>query len=616
MANQTIYPYGQNGQLPSGYPIADDLKTNSAQQALSARQGVVIDGLINDLAEDVYVENRFDLEGLSTLAIAYYINLTNQVWSQSQATKSFFVPIKPGHKYRITASGNAARVAILSTNSYTVGSAPAYATGETNVRQISANGIMEFVSPDDGYFLSINYTLSNVVITPSRMVELIPDKEFENMKILGQPYEAFTGKACIDARVSSATFGKVILTSVGDTNWGFTPFFDLMGAKKILFYAQTGSTSPYLGNICGHVFYDEDYLPLTEGAILMEKTSTAVYEWIEVDVPAEARYLRMTMYGGNNIGKYWLYLWSRDADKPTLGSEAFSGYAYQGERIVINPEYKYRLETFSTNAVYGQSAALYGKYLFIVKDKLTQVILYDMESKAQVYTWTTNFSSQNTWHCNQSSFGTLKYNANDMFPVLYISQRNNAEGRAEIQVYRILPTLTDGEITSFTMVLVQTILLPAENETNCLGYPNVAIDTERGYMWAYSRYNTSGSPNSGKAMFTRFAIPALFDSSNNPVATVTLEDSNIQDHFLDNWATYNNQGAFIRNGKMYMMRGVPSSDHFCECNVIDLYFQRTRVSRVDLYPNGFTSEPEGCFYYNGTVFFTVNGTNIYRILFN
>lgn len=39
MATQTIYPYGQNAELPTGYPIADDLVTNSAQKALSAAQG-------------------------------------------------------------------------------------------------------------------------------------------------------------------------------------------------------------------------------------------------------------------------------------------------------------------------------------------------------------------------------------------------------------------------------------------------------------------------------------------------------------------------------------------------------------------------------------------------
>ena len=39
MANEIIYPYGQGQTMPAGYPIADDLDTDSAQQALSAKQG-------------------------------------------------------------------------------------------------------------------------------------------------------------------------------------------------------------------------------------------------------------------------------------------------------------------------------------------------------------------------------------------------------------------------------------------------------------------------------------------------------------------------------------------------------------------------------------------------
>lgn len=34
-----IYPFGQGQTMPSGYPIADDLNTDSSQQALSAKQG-------------------------------------------------------------------------------------------------------------------------------------------------------------------------------------------------------------------------------------------------------------------------------------------------------------------------------------------------------------------------------------------------------------------------------------------------------------------------------------------------------------------------------------------------------------------------------------------------
>lgn len=40
MTDYNINPFGQNAELPAGYPIADNLTTSSAQQALSAKQGV------------------------------------------------------------------------------------------------------------------------------------------------------------------------------------------------------------------------------------------------------------------------------------------------------------------------------------------------------------------------------------------------------------------------------------------------------------------------------------------------------------------------------------------------------------------------------------------------
>ena len=56
MSNQTVYPFGQDGQVPAGYPIADDLKTDSAQEALSARQGKIIGDILYKVKE-VYTDN-------------------------------------------------------------------------------------------------------------------------------------------------------------------------------------------------------------------------------------------------------------------------------------------------------------------------------------------------------------------------------------------------------------------------------------------------------------------------------------------------------------------------------------------------------------------------------
>lgn len=60
MANETIYPFGQGGQLPSGYPIADDLVTDSAQVALSARQGKVLNQLISGMSTTLGIDVNED----------------------------------------------------------------------------------------------------------------------------------------------------------------------------------------------------------------------------------------------------------------------------------------------------------------------------------------------------------------------------------------------------------------------------------------------------------------------------------------------------------------------------------------------------------------------------
>ena len=44
MANQTVYPYGAGGSLPSGIGVVNDLYTGGTTDALSAEQGKVLNG--------------------------------------------------------------------------------------------------------------------------------------------------------------------------------------------------------------------------------------------------------------------------------------------------------------------------------------------------------------------------------------------------------------------------------------------------------------------------------------------------------------------------------------------------------------------------------------------
>ena len=62
----------------------------------------------------------------------------------------------------------------------------------------------------------------------------------------------------------------------------------------------------------------------------------------------------------------------------------------------------------------------------------------------------------------------------------------------------------------------------------------------------------------------------------------------------------------IKNGKMYMTRGMESDS---EVNVIDLYWNKKRVSRIDLDKDGYGIDPEGCFLYNNTICYSGRDTS-------
>ena len=53
MANQTVYPYGTGGSLPSNIGIINDLYTGGADKALSAEQGKILGEAVVELVKDV-----------------------------------------------------------------------------------------------------------------------------------------------------------------------------------------------------------------------------------------------------------------------------------------------------------------------------------------------------------------------------------------------------------------------------------------------------------------------------------------------------------------------------------------------------------------------------------
>lgn len=280
----------------------------------------------------------------------------------------------------------------------------------------------------------------------------------------------------------------------------------------------------------------------------------------------------------------------------------------------------YSFEVYANNGVGCQSATNYGKYLFLVKDRLSSISLYDLDEKKiiqnlQLESRDERINGSIISHCNQCSFGKEKYEENDIFPLLYISQRSpNDSVGAYLDVLRIIPNVDiNGTIDSFQIEQVQKIFFPVMTDQNSMGNPNAIIDINKGFIYTYSRNNRPKANNYLEAVVSKFLLPSLYDSKGDIQKIVILHDNDILDSFNCGFSLLNAQGGFYRKGKIYFAQGYPSKNEklnyvlFREINLKKRKLTRT----VDMLNNGFRAEPEGCWFYNGKVMVTDSGKNLY-----
>lgn len=247
-----------------------------------------------------------------------------------------------------------------------------------------------------------------------------------------------------------------------------------------------------------------------------------------------------------------------------------------------------------------QSMAAYDKYLFLISDKESVITLYDLESHVTLCQLTQAPHTEMTpggavqYHCNHASFGLDRYSEDDIFPLLYLSQRGGADGRCLVEVIRIVPDMHDGCITSFSTSVVQRIFLPVMTDENALGNANVAFNIDNGQMVSYSRNNRKKSDNYLKCHITTFDIPSV------GVDTVYLEDNDILDSYEIECSALNMQDGVIYKNKLYIGQGYESCG-FIYLRVVDLN-RRALQTTFDLLAMGVKWEPEGCTVYKDQLY--------------
>ena len=165
MAEYNITPFGSDATMPAGYPIADNLRTNSAQQALSARQGKNLGDFLFDTEEVV------DTSGV-TQQTGWITMYGTDAWANKWITNSDYgyklVPVTEG-KYRVTAKDNKNAYFTVLASATGAGQqqvTPDFATGYDRLLIVDAGETSEIIVPSDGVYLYIGAYANGADITP------------------------------------------------------------------------------------------------------------------------------------------------------------------------------------------------------------------------------------------------------------------------------------------------------------------------------------------------------------------------------------------------------------------------------------------------------------------
>lgn len=257
--------------------------------------------------------------------------------------------------------------------------------------------------------------------------------------------------------------------------------------------------------------------------------------------------------------------------------------------------------TISTETSNGrQGATTYGDYLFVAYNKMPMISVYNFKTRSHVNNIT--FTPVDTYHCNNMNFGNEKYDADDAFPLLYVSQENIDEHKA--LVFRITES---GGV--FSATLVQTITYP-DPATVSAYYGNCFIDTLNSLIFIEGYTQDSYSAGEKRTLrIMGYTLPALSDGD------VTLNANDAIQNFTMTSIPTSVQGGFITGDKIIQAFGNPSNIPEIYLAQISLSSERF-VTKVELNGIGITTEPEAVFVYEGHIYVFMQDRTIYKLYFD
>lgn len=258
MANQTVYPYGTGGSLPSGISIINDYITGGADKALSAEKGK---DLNERLSFKTNILNAWDKYS-GIVATSTYVKDNN--------TRYFGVISPSGFDtIEVTAPiANETYIAFVKSfnPSFTNGSSVDFCAGEERI-QVNAGETRMFAIPSDCTHILVNIESSGVNYTPTSMFAFSDGK-------LGETNDA----EMLQLNVVFGAYNSVTGAFSSGATRRSTSIIDVSAYRRL----RTNSTIP--SGVIAPYWYDENGIFLYRGTIL---NSSGGY--VEFDIPTPAK---------------------------------------------------------------------------------------------------------------------------------------------------------------------------------------------------------------------------------------------------------------------------------------------------------------------------------------
>ena len=231
-----------------------------------------------------------------------------------------------------------------------------------------------------------------------------------------------------------------------------------------------------------------------------------------------------------------------------------------------------------------QGGDCWGDYFFQFTNDNSAVRIYDLATKTLVQTLSipsTQRGFVSNCHCNTVCFGTEYYEAEDIFPLIYVSTGYAAGGYTGALVYRIVQ-----HNGIFFITLVQTIKFPVVNKSSWTEF----IPGEDGY--AYLCYTNERS-------IFKIEMPKLKDG--NVIIGRESAIETFQFTPQPDWmSTSRNQDRMFYHGKICFPSGVPQTGEASVFVVLNLETcEREQI--IDFTKIGLTNESESIFIWQGDV---------------